>query len=228
MRAIAIIPARGGSKRLPGKNMVPFLGKPMISHTIGAAMHTGVFQRVVVSTEDPNIEKTARRFGAQVHRRPPWLATDQAQVVEVCLQFLQQEHAEGRQYDILCCLYATAPLRNADDIRCTVRLVEQGECDFAMAVTEYYYPPHQALRESDSGFLEPMWPEIVNLQSQALPRMLIDNGSTYAVSVPVFLEVRSFYGPRLKGYRMPRDRSVDIDLKEDLELAQFYATRTRP
>jgi len=152
------------------------------------------------------------------------LATDRAQVVEVCLQFLQQEHAEGRHYDILCCLYATAPLRNAEDIRCTVGLVQQGECDFAMAVTEYYYPPYQALQENDSGFLEPMWPELVNLQSQSLPRMLIDNGSTYAVSVPIFLEAKSFYGLRLKGYRMPRNRSVDIDLKEDLALAQFYAT----
>ena len=208
--------------------MAPFLGKPMISHTIGAAVETGLFQRVVVSTDDPEIERTARRFGAEVHRRPAELATDRAQVVEVCVHFLQEEYARGRHHDILCCLYATAPLRNADDIRCTVRLVEQGECDFAMAVTEYYYPPHQALKESESGFLEPMWPEMVNMQSQALPMMLIDNGSTYAVSVPVFLETRSFYGPRLKGYRMPRERSVDIDLKEDLELAEFYAARIRP
>lgn len=228
MRAIAIIPARGGSKRLPGKNMAPFLGKPMISHTIVAAMETGLFQRVVVSTDDPGIERTARRFEAEVHRRPPELATDRAQVIDVCLNFLQEEYTQGRHHDILCCLYATAPLRNADDIRCIVGLVEQGECDFAMAVTEYYYPPHQALKESDSGFLEPMWPEMVNLQRQALPKMFIDNGSTYAVSVPVFLKVKSFYGPRLKGYRMPRERSVDIDLKEDLELAEFYARRTRP
>ena len=97
-----------------------------------------------------------------------------------------------------------------------------------MAVTEYYYPPHQALKESDSGFLEPMWPEIVNLQSQALPGMFIDNGSTYAVSVPAFEKVRSFYGPRLKGYPMPRSRSVDIDVKEDLELAKFYASENCP
>jgi N-acylneuraminate cytidylyltransferase len=228
VKTIAVIPARGGSKRFPRKNLVEFKGRPIISYTIEAALRTRLFERVVVSTEDMEIAGVAEQFGAEIQHRPPELATDRAQVVDVCLNLLKEEIDRGRSYDILCCLYVTAPLRKAEDIMRVVELVKNGECAFAMAVTEYYFPPHQALKTNDSGFLEPVWPEIVNLQSQALPKMVIDNGSTYAVSVSAFLETKSFYGTRLKGYVMPRERSIDIDVVADLELAEFYAGKGLP
>lgn len=222
---LALIPARGGSKRLPGKNIVNFRGKPIIAYTIEAAFKTGLFERVIVSTEDVRVQEVAAQYGAEINQRHPELAKDTARVVDVCTNLLKHEADKGRNYDILCCLYSTAPLRNAEDIMKTVDLVKDGQCDFAMAVTEYYFPPHQALKKNALSFLEPMWPEVVHFQSQSMPDMLVDNGSTYAVSVPAFLKTGSFFGTRLKGYLMPRARSVDIDVKEDLELADLYAER---
>jgi len=136
MKRIAIIPARGGSKRLPRKNVADFLGKPIIAYTIEAALACHLFDKVAVSTEDREIADVARRFGASVILRPDALATDQSQVKDVCLHVLEQEAHAGRDYDGFGCLYATAPLRNVADISGTAGLIEPGVCEFSMAVTE--------------------------------------------------------------------------------------------
>ncbi len=223
IRRLAVIPARGGSKRLSGKNVVDFLGKPIIAYTIDAALRTDLFARVVVSTDDAGIAEISEHFGAEVDDRPPELATDAATVNGVCLEFLEREEAAGRPYDVLCCLFATAPLRNVEDIQSVVGMVEPGRCDFAMAVTDYDLPPHQALKKNAHGFLEPMFPDIVNKKSQEIGPLLVDNGSTYAASVPAFRGEKTFYGPTLKGYVMPRRRSVDLDEAEDLEMLELFA-----
>lgn len=223
MHKIALIPARGGSKRLPRKNVLDFQGRPIIAHTISAALESGVFDRVCVSTEDSAIADVAREAGANVINRPPELATDTARMAAVIDHLLDSEAAEGRHYDVLSCLYATAPLRNADDIRSVVNLVEPGKCDFAMAVTQYDYPPYQALKLGEDGALTPMWPDIVNMRTQEVGELLVDNGSTYAATIEQLIKVGSFYGPGLRGHVMPRERSVDIDLPVHLEMAKFFA-----
>ena len=225
MRKVAVIPARGGSKRLPRKNVLPFMGKPMIAHTIEAALNCGLFERVVVSTEDGEIADIARRHGAEVDQRAAELATDNARVVDVCVDFLEREKHAGREYDVLCVLYATAPLRTAAYIGSVVGLIEPGRCDFALAVTQYDLPPHQALRLLPDNALVPMWPELVSRRADEIGRLRVDNGSTYAVSVPAFLASSSFYGPGLRGVEMPRERSVDIDTADDLDLVSYYAQR---
>ena len=223
MRCLALIPARGGSKRLPRKNVADFRGEPIIVHTIRAALATGAFARVVVSTDDSEAADIARRAGAEVLERPAELATDTAGVREVCLQVLDAEAARGREYDVLCCLYATAPLRGPEDIRAVLEPVLSGRTGFSLAVTRYGFPPHQALAAGPDGALAPVWPEMILRRSQEVPDMVVDNGSTYAVSVPAFRRERTFYGPGLAGYLMPRLRSVDIDTAEDLELARLLA-----
>jgi len=225
IRRIAVIPARGGSKRLPHKNIIDFKGKPIITYTIVAALQTGLFQRVVVSTEDAEIAQISKSSGAEIAERSMALAGDEARVVDVCLDLLNREQADGRLFDVLCCLYATSPLRSAEDITQTVRLIKPGICDFAMAVTEYDYPPHQALVRGSEGLLTPMWPDLVGKRSQQVGEFLVDNGSTYAVYVPGFREYRTFYGPNLVGYYMPRYRSTDIDVADDLILAELLAER---
>lgn len=225
MRRVAVIPARGGSKRLPRKNVLPFWGRPMLAWTVDAALDTGLFQRVVVSTEDAEIAETARIAGAEVAARDPELAGDGARVTEVCLDFLCREEEAGCSYDVLCVLYATTPLRTAEDIRGVVDLVEPGQWDFALAVTHYDLPPHQALRRGPAGGLEPMWPEMVTARAEEVGELLVDNGSTYAASVTAFRENGEFYGPGLRGHVMPRSRSVDLDDAEDWELLEFYAAR---
>lgn len=225
IQRLAIIPARGGSRRLPRKNVVEFEGRPIIAWTIDAARESECFERIVVSTDDPEIAHAARAAGAEVQDRPPSLAGASATVAQVCLHVLAGEESMGRQYDILCCLYPTAPLRHAEDVRSTVGLIEPGVCDFALAVTEYSHPPHQALRRGADDTLAPMWPELVAEREDTLGSLVVDNGSTYAATVAAFQSYGTFYGPGLRGHLMSRARSVDIDRAEDLELARHYAQR---
>jgi CMP-N-acetylneuraminic acid synthetase len=222
---LAVIPARGGSKRLPRKNVLPFLGKPIIGYTVEAARASKLFDRVIVSTEDDEIASIAAGFGAEVRERAKELASDTARVVDVCLDLLDREQAQGRAYDVLAVLYATAPLRTAEDIAGTVNLLEPGRCDFALAVTNYDLPPHQALKVGDDNAVAPMWPALINERADVIGKLCVDNGSTYAVSVGAFRRERGFYGPGLRGYLMPRSRSIDIDTPEDFEMAQLMAER---
>ncbi len=226
MKAVAIIPARGGSKRVPRKNVLDFLGRPIIAYTIEAARASGCFERVVVSTEDEEIAIVSERFGACVHGRPAALATDSARVVEVCLNFLDSEAEAGRDWDVMGCLYATAPLRNAEDIRATVALLEPARCAFAMAITKYNISPYEAMKVGPDGELTPMWPELLEYRASDLPPLRVDNGSTYAVDIASFREQRTFCGRSLRGYEMPISRSIDIDTREDFELALWQAQRS--
>jgi pseudaminic acid cytidylyltransferase len=225
LSAFAIIPARGGSKRLPRKNVIDFLGRPIVAYTIEAAIQSACFDKVVVSTEDDAIATTAEQFSAAVDKRPPELATDSAGVVDVCLDYLNREKTAGREWDVMACLYATAPLRNAEDIRATLALLRPGVCSFAMAVTAYDLQPHLALKFEAGSRLSPMWPELTKHRAADLPALRVGNGSTYAVAVADFRRHRTFYGPGLCGYDMPRERSVDIDTRQDLEYAMWLAKR---
>lgn len=224
--SVALIPARGGSKRLPRKNVIDFLGRPIIAYTIDAARESGCFSRVFVSTEDDEIADIARRYGAEIARRRPELATDGATLIEVCLDFLDnEEKVAGRNWLYLGCLYATAPLRNAEDVRATIDLLEPGRCSFTMAVTAYDHYAHQAMAMEKDGALKPMWPELVERRGSDLPPLRAGNGSTYGVEVAAFRRYKAFYGPGLRGHDMPRERSIDIDTQMDLEFALFYAQR---
>jgi len=226
MAAVAVIPARGGSKRLPRKNIADFLGRPIISYTIEAAHQSGCFSRVVVSTEDAEIAEVARQFGADVDLRAPHLASDTATVHAVCMAFLEAEQGQGRKWDRLCCLYATAPLRTAEDIRATMALLEPGICDFAMGVSSYDKQPHQALKLLPGNVLVPMWPELLKFRASDLPPLRASNGTTYAVDCEAFRQHGNFYGPNLRGHDMARDHAVDIDTAEDLEFARLIARHT--
>ncbi|MEX2525587.1 MAG: acylneuraminate cytidylyltransferase family protein [Gammaproteobacteria bacterium] len=223
LKCLAVIPARGGSKRLPGKNTADFLGRPIIVWTIDAARACGRFERILVSTEDAGIAEVARGAGAEVSERPAALAADTAGLVDVGIDILDREERDGRSYDVISFLYATAPLRHSDDINAVLDLIEPGVCDFAMAVTRYTHPPHQALCIGKDGRLRPQWPELVERSAAEIGPLCVDNGSTYAVTVTAFREQRTFYGPGLRGWPMPFTRSVDIDEQNDLDLARRFA-----
>lgn len=218
---LAIIPARGGSKRVPRKNVLPFNGKPMIAWTIEAALASGRFTKIIVSTDDDEIAAVANRYWIGVDKRPAHLATDEARVVDVCVDILHKFSAEW-----FACLYATAPMRNAQDIQATTALLGD-DCAFALAVADFAMSPHQALRMDliDNNGLAPMWPDLIEKRHDEMPRMVVDNGSTYAANTAAFLAQRTFYGTRMRGYIMPRERSVDIDTPLDLEYAKWLAGR---
>src|SRR3990167_6850433 len=145
MTRVALIPARGGSKRLPRKNTIDFLGKPIISYTIEAALASHLFDRVIVSTEDDTIAEIAAQYHAEVNRRPENLATDQSTVVDVCVDFLSKESKLNHPITTLVVLYATAPMRTVEDIKAVVALLSD-KCDFALAVTPFSWPVHQVLK----------------------------------------------------------------------------------
>lgn len=217
--SIAIIPARGGSKRLPRKNILPFRGKPLLLWTCEAARDSGCFDTIVVSTEDEEIGRIARANGFAVDERPQSLGSDTASCADVCLEFLDRSGRAGTHYEILCCLYATAPLRTAEDIRQVMTYLTP-DADAVHAVCGYPHPPHQMLYQNPEGFLVPAFPLLVTKKSQEVPEGLIGNGSTYAIRVEALRKYRSFYPARIRGYRMPALRSIDIDTAEDFALLE--------
>jgi len=224
-KRLALIPARGGSKRLPGKNVRAFGGRPMIVWSIEHAFQSGLFDAIVVSSEDEGIGRTAEQAGAKWARRPSKLATDRVEVDAVCLDYLKREAEAGRDWDILSILYATAPLRAVDDIVQVVGAVEGGGADFAMTVTRYPYSPFGALEVDEEGNAHLLWPDLALRSRQDLPTVRTDVGSTYAARVQAYLEVGNLYGPNLKVVEVPAERGVDIDTADDVALAEFYLAR---
>jgi len=224
-RNIAIICARGGSKRLPGKNIKSFLGRPIIHYTIEAAQQSGLFDVAVVSTEDPKIKEAVEGTGCDIHDRSPELAEDTARVVDVLKEVLDYYKERGREFDYLCCLYPTAPLRNAEDIRNAYELMISRNADYCAAVTEYSESPFFAFDLKAGGTIERKWPELAKLPPSEKPKVVVDNGSMYWAKVARFLESGELEGDNAVGYMMPRQRSVDIDTEDDFSLAEFYSRK---
>ena len=199
------------------------MGAPMINWTIGAAFKTGLFDQVIVSTEDKEIAEISKKAGAHIDIRDNSLATDEATVNMVCESVLSKQEDLGNYYQFFCCLYATAPLRNADDIANTVQLVTSGVCEKAMAVTHFNLPAFQAMFFLPEGELVPMMPDLVNKRSSDLNEIVVDNGSTYVSTVNAFKELKTLLTPNMQGYKMDAMRSIDIDMESDYELAKYYA-----
>jgi len=217
--AIAIIPARGGSKRLPRKNILPVCGLPMLAYPVKAALTSGIFQNVVVTTEDPEIAGIAQRSGAEVASRPLALADDVASVDQVCIHLLHEYKKQGIVFDFLCCIYSTALFITPEDIRSSYSLLNnKPHPDFVMGVSELDPHPYWALWEQD-GFLKFRWPEYSQIKSQQFPDFVCSNGTLYWARINAFLEERTFHGKRLVGYKIPHDQAVDIDTREDYERA---------
>lgn len=222
-RPLCLIPARGGSKRLARKNVAPLCGKPLIAYSIEAALESGVFDKVIVSTEDEEIAAVARENGATVpFFRPAALAADDVRVVYVCLHALDYFAERGHAYDTLCVLLATSPLRTAADVRQAYDKFVARDADFLMATTEYLYSPFQALREED-GWLKRMWDEsYYRTRSQDLPAVQVDNGAIYLARVDALRREENFVGERTVGFLMPLERSIDVDHAATLSLAEHF------
>lgn len=213
-----MIPARGGSKRLPRKNVLEAGGLPMLAYPIRIARDSGLFDRILVSTEDVEIAEIARACGAEIIQRPPELAGDRATVAQVCLHVLEVRPEIER----LCCLYATAILlRPSSLIEAHALLDSAPEADFVMGVSEYEYSPVQALKADTQGYLSCMWPEWRGIQSQFQPHLVVSNGSVYWARADALKVEQTFYGRRLKGYLLPPEQVVDIDTPADLERARL-------
>ncbi len=219
---LCIIPARGGSKRLPRKNVADVGGKPMLAYTIEAALRSKLFDTVHVSTEDDGIAEIAQALGAAVpFRRPARLAGDECGVVDVCLDVLDRLEAGGHTYGTIGVLLPSSPLRRAEDIRGTYERFVESRADYAMAVTTYLHPPWQALREEE-GYLRPYWgAEVIARRSQEMPPLWVDTGAVYFARVEAFRRDRTFYGRRLVGHPLPPARAIDVDDAFQLRLVRL-------
>lgn len=212
MSSVAIIPARGGSKRLPRKNILEVCGKPLLGWVVGSVVDSGVFDSVIVSSEDDEILSVAENFGAEIHVRENRLATDTARVVDVCLDVLQQY-----EFDNFCCVYPTASLITKDIFRQSFNVFESTKCDVMMSVGTYNFSPFEALIESENGTLKMLHEEYKGVQSQRFPKVCVDAGAFYWARSSVFIQEKTFYPSNLKGYPLDSRFFCDLDTKKDLD-----------
>ncbi len=222
MTAIAIIPARGGSKRVPRKNIKAFHGRPMIAHSIQAALESGLFARIVVSTDDAEIAEVARSWGAEVpFLRPAELADDHAGTVEVIQHAVAALLEQGEDFAYACCLYATAPFVTPADLARGLEILE-GHPDkaYAFTVTDYASPVQRALRLRPDGGVESLYPEFYETRSQDLEPAFHDAGQFYWGRTEAWAQGAPLHAPHSLPIRLPRHRVQDIDTPEDWRRAE--------
>ncbi|MNB54921.1 CMP-N,N'-diacetyllegionaminic acid synthase [compost metagenome] len=219
MSNVAIIPARGGSKRIPRKNLLPFDGVPMIVRSIRTALESGLFDQVVVSTDDAEIADVARAHGAQVpFLRPVDLADDFTGTAAVIVHALQQLPA----FDYACCVYATAPLLQVRYLRQGIELLEQrSDKSFAFSVCSFGFPVQRALTLDGQGGLSALYPEFRNTRSQDLPEAFQDAGQFYWGRTEAWLRGEVLYSPASLPVILPRHLVQDIDTLEDWKRAEY-------
>ena len=219
---LAVIPARGGSKRIPRKNIKPFCGKPMIAWSIEAARHCGCFDQVVVSTDDAEIAEVARQYGAQVpFMRPQTLSDDHTGTTAVVAHAIDWFAAQDNTPEQVCCLYATAPFVSADDLRRGLAVLTETGSDYAFAVTSYAFPIQRAIRITKANRVEMFSPEHFNTRSQDLEEAYHDAGQFYWGRASAWLADKMLFGPDSAPVMLPRHRVQDIDTPEDWLRAEW-------
>jgi len=221
---IAIIPARGGSKRILRKNIKEFFGKPMIAWSIEAARSSGLFDHIIVSTDDAEIAEVARHWGAEVpFMRPAELSDDHAGTTEVLAHSSQWAIDQGFKIDAFCCIYATAPFIQAEDLCRGLELLKSGEWVYALAVTDFAAPIFRSFKELPEGGMTMFFPEHFLTRSQDLPIAFHDAGQ-FCWGRPTSWIERI---PALDRYtvlvKVPRWRVQDIDTPEDWKRSEILA-----
>ncbi|UCE31404.1 MAG: pseudaminic acid cytidylyltransferase [Burkholderiales bacterium] len=213
---VAVIPARGGSRRIPRKNIRAFAGRPIIAHSIAAARASGVFNRILVSTDDEEIAAIAREAGAETpFVRPAELADAHTGTNAVVRHAIQWLLADGAVVEYACCIYATAPLLQPRYLRLGLeRLVASGR-SFAFSVTSFPAPVQRALRVNADGGIEPLWPEHAARRSQDLEPAFHDAAQFYWGRAQAFVDQVALFSPASIGIVLPRHLVQDIDTEED-------------
>lgn len=222
MMRLAVIPARGGSKRIPRKNIKSFGGLPMIAWSIQAALQSQCFDRIIVSTDDEEIATVARTHGAEVpFLRPKDLSDDHTSTIPVIAHALQWQRHNGATPDEVCCIYATAPFVQADDIRNGLQVLRNTRADYAFSVTSYPFPIQRAIRLTSESRVEMFHPEYLNTRSQDLEEAWHDAGQFYWGKADAWLTSKPIFSKGAAPVILPRHRVQDIDTLEDWERAEW-------
>jgi len=226
---VAVIPARGGSKRIPRKNVKPFCGKPMIAWSIEAARACRLFDHILVSTDDAEIADVARQWHAEVpFVRPAELSNEIAGTTEVIAHATEWALGEGWKLQAVCCIYATAPLIQPSDLERGWEALESGDWSYAFAVTDFSSSIFRAFREHPAGGVEMFFPEHFLTRSQDLPAALHDAAQFYWGRPNAWIERQKMFDRRSVPVRIPRWRVQDIDTEDDwARAAQLFRLITR-
>lgn len=219
---IAIIPARGGSKRLPEKNVRPFFGHPMLVYPVSAALNSELFAKVIVSSDDPAIGGIAEQYGADFLLRPAELASDTASLVDVARHVLGMLGRQGMEPDAICQCMPNCPLVRGEDIREHWRMFEQANRSFQISVVPYRgVYPQWAVAGSDGHEGRWVFGERNLVRSQELPPAYCPTGAIWWARTRDFLVQNAFYGSPFHIAPMDANRGIDIDDQEDLKLAEL-------
>jgi pseudaminic acid cytidylyltransferase len=220
---LAVIPARGGSKRIPRKNIKPFLGVPLLARTIGLLQSAEVFDRIIVTTDDDEIAAVAEQAGADVpFRRPAELSGDRAITAPVIEHAVRVMDEKGFRADYVCCVYPAAVLARVDDVRAALAiLADEPKLDYVFAGTSFPYPIQRALRRAPDGTSLMFWPEHAKTLSQDLEPAFHDAGQFYWGRRDAWLEQRPVFSPTSHLFVLPRYRVQDIDTPEDWDRAEL-------
>jgi N-acylneuraminate cytidylyltransferase len=220
---IAVIPARGGSKRIPGKNSKNFAGKPMIAYAISAALDSNLFSHVVVSTDDKNIASIALDFGAEVpFMRPSDLSGDETPTVPVVVHAIVELRKAGWNFDTVCCVYPCVPFLLPQDLMLSHDLFISSKRDFCFPVLEYQSPIQRALSLDADGDIAPFFPEAELIRTQDLQKSFHDAGQFYWGSTNAW-ETNTKIHSNATGFVMSSERAIDIDTPEDWARAELLA-----
>lgn len=215
---IAIIPARGGSKRVPKKNIKLFFGKPLIFYSIDAAKKSGIFEKIYVSTDSKEIAKVAKEFGAEVLFRPKELADDFTGTTEVVSNAVKTLQENGEKISSACCIYATAPFLKPLILQEAFKVFKESKKDYVFSATSFAYPIFRALKKNCEMF----FPDFRSSRSQDLEEAYHDAGQFYFGKSKAWVEKRAIFTNSSKMFKLPRYLVHDIDTLEDWEEAEIF------
>ncbi len=221
MKRIAIITARGGSKRIPKKNIKEFCGKPIIAYSIIAALDSGVFDEVMVSTDSEEIADIAKSYGAKVpFMRSEKTSNDFATTADVLMEVIESYKKLGDEFDYMCCIYPTAPFVTGDKLKKAMELIETNEAETLMPVVDFSFPPQRGMviREGKLGY---MYPEYALCRSQDLEKMYHDCGQFYCMDVKAFEKTRRVVMENTVPFVVSEMEVQDIDNMSDWEIAEI-------
>jgi CMP-N-acetylneuraminic acid synthetase len=219
---VAIIPARGGSKRIPKKNMRAFFGRPMLTYAVSAALNSGLFREVIVSSDDLSVAQIIEPYGAVFALRPPELATDSASLVDVARHVLDSLRSRGTEPEAFCQCMPNCPLVRSQDIVDLWRQFERGEHRFQISVVPYrgLYPHWAVVSDAENGGRW-LFGDNNFVRSQELPQAYCPTGAIWWARTKDFLQQNAFYGSPFALAPMDANRGLDIDDEEDLKLAEL-------
>lgn len=221
MKRLAIITARGGSKRIPRKNIKEFCGKPIIAYSIEAALEAGIFDEVMVSTDDEEIAEVARKYGAKVpFYRSEETSNDMATTNDVLVEVMTEYENRGQKFDAFCCIYPTAPFISAKRLRAAMELLENSDADKVFPVVAFSFPPQRAvvIRDGQLVFHEPQY---MYARSQDLEKQYHDAGQFYCFKTAAFFENESFWTGKILPLEISELEVQDIDNQTDWEIAEM-------